>query len=77
MDKKSRTNQGYKIIECCTIGNKELVIGHNPKAPNPYVCWYCKGGSDYYWGDYCNTLEAARESLSDRYRSECQMPYNQ
>ena len=39
MDEK-RINGGYEIIESCTIGNNELVIGHNAKAPNPYVCWY-------------------------------------
>ena len=37
MDEK-RINGGYEIIESCTIGNNELVIGHNSKAPNPYVC---------------------------------------
>ena len=47
MDEK-RINGGYEIIESCTIGNNELVIGHNSKAPNPYVCWYCKDGSDYF-----------------------------
>ena len=60
MNGETRSNQGYEIIESCTIGNTELVIGHHPKAPNPYVCWYCKGGDNYYWGCYCNTLEAAR-----------------
>ena len=43
---EKRINGGYEIIESCTIGNNELVIGHNAKAPNPYVCWYCKDGSD-------------------------------
>ena len=43
---EKRINGGYEIIESCTIGNNELVIGHNSKAPNPYVCWYCKDGSD-------------------------------
>ena len=38
---EKRINGGYEIIESCTIGNNELVIGHNAKAPNPYVCWYC------------------------------------
>ena len=41
MENEKRSNQGYEIIESCTIGSTELVIGHNPKAPNPYVCWYC------------------------------------
>ena len=34
---EKRINGGYEIIESCTIGNNELVIGHNAKAPNPYV----------------------------------------
>ena len=49
MKNEKRSNQGYEIIESCTIGSTELVIGYNPKAPNPYVCWYCKGGDNYYW----------------------------
>lgn len=76
MEQEKRINQGYEITESCTIGSKELVIGHNPKAPNPYVCWYCKGGDNYYWGCYCNELSAARESLSERYNEERRMPYN-
>lgn len=55
----------------------ELVIGHNPNAPNPYVCWYCKGSSNYFWGYYTNELDAARQKLNERYQSECRMPYNQ
>ena len=37
MDEEKRSNQNYEIIESCTIGSTELVIGHNPNAPNPYV----------------------------------------
>lgn len=33
MEEKKRSNGGYEIIESCTIGSTELVIGHNPKAP--------------------------------------------
>lgn len=77
MNKEKRSNQGYEIIEGCTIGNQEIVIGHHPKAPNPYVCWYCMAGDNFYQGCYCNTLDAAREELIERYRSECRMPYNQ
>ena len=76
MSEETRSNQGYEIIESCTIGSTELVIGYNPKAPNLYVCWYCKGGDNYYWGCYCNELSAARESLSERYNKERSMPYN-
>ena len=77
MDEEKRSNQNYEIIESCTIGSTELVIGHNPNSPNPYVCWYCKGGSNYFWGYYTNELDAARQKLNERYQSECRMPYNQ
>lgn len=66
MNEEKRMNQGYEIIESRQIGETEFVIGHNPKAPNPYVCWYYKNGSDYYWGHYCNSLPAAREKLRER-----------
>ena len=66
MNEEKRINAGYEIIESCTIGSTELVIGHNPKAPNPYVCWYCKNGTDYFWGCYVNELSAAREKLNER-----------
>lgn len=77
MDEEKRSNQNYEIIESCTIGSTELVIGHNPNAPNPYVCWYCKGGSNYFWGYYTNELDDARQKLNERYQSERRMPYNQ
>ena len=70
MDEEKRSNQNYEIIESCTIGSTELVIGHNPNAPNPYVCWYCKGGSNYFWGYYTNELDDARKKLNERYQSE-------
>lgn len=76
MENERRINGGYEIMESCTIGNNELVIGHNAKAPNPYVCWYCKDGSDYFWGYYCNQLSEAREKLIERYQRECRLPYN-
>lgn len=76
MNVNKRSNQGYEIIESCTIGSKEIVIGHHPKAPNPYVCWYCKESNNYYQGCYCNTIEAAREKLIERYQDECQMSYH-
>ena len=74
---EKRINSGYEIKERHTIESNELVIGHNPEAPNPYVCWYCKNGSDYFWGYYCNQLSEARKKLNERYRRECRMPYNQ
>ena len=76
MNEEKRINGGYEIIESCTIGSNELVIGHNPKAPNPYVCWYCKNGKEYFWGYYrlairCCTLynqPSQTEKLNERER---------
>lgn len=76
MNEQKRSNAGYEIIESCTIGRNELVIGHNPNAPAPYVCWYCRNESNYFWGHYCNSLAEAREKLGERYQTEIHMPYN-
>ena len=71
-----------KIVKTSSDGKVEgfsfRVIGNNgyDQTFNPYVCWYCKGGDNYYWGCYCNELSAARESLSERYNEERSMPYN-
>ena len=39
MDEEKRSNQNYEIIESCTIGSTELVIGHNPNAPKAPMQW--------------------------------------
>ena len=31
MENEKRSNQGYEIIESCTVGSTEFVIGHNPR----------------------------------------------
>lgn len=71
MDSEKRSHQEYEVTETCTVEGIELVIGHNPSAPNPYVCWYCKNDTDYYWGYYTNELQTAREKLVERYREKC------
>ena len=66
MSEEVRSCNGYEIIESRTIGSSEIVIGHNPNAVNPYVCWYCKNGNDYYWGRYVNDLDSAKEFMRER-----------
>lgn len=66
MNDEKRICNGYEITESCTIGVTEIVIGHNPAAPNPYVCWYCKNGNDYFWGYYTNELADARDKFRER-----------
>lgn len=73
---KKRCNRGYEIIESCTVGGTELVIGYNPKAVNPYVCWYCKDGDNYFWGYYCNEISEARKILNERYDTKNQKSHN-
>lgn len=74
MDEEKRSNQNYEIIESCTIGSTELVIGHNPNAPNPYVCWYvgkCKElalydtGVTAEYGDRLITLSTCEYSAQN------------
>lgn len=62
-----RINAGYRIVESHMKPNgDELVIGHHAKAPQPYVCWWCSGGTNYYWGHYYTTYEEARDDMMDR-----------
>jgi hypothetical protein len=74
MKEEKRIKNGYEIIERCAVGEKEIVIGHNPKALNPYVCWFCKDGTDYYWGHYCNQLLTARKKMNERYEDAVSCP---
>ena len=35
-----RINCGYEIVTALRCSKRmELVIGHNPEAPNEWVCW--------------------------------------
>lgn len=46
-------NVGYEIIKTERVGNKEFVLGHNPRAPEPYATWKRNvGTTDCYWGKY-------------------------
>jgi len=64
---EKRINCGYEIVTALRCSKRmELVIGHNPEAPNPWVCWYCYDGNSYSTGEYCNTFKDALQSLADR-----------
>ena len=67
-----RTNAGYDIIDSCKVGDSEVVIGYNPNAPCPYVCWRCDGGNNnYYRGRYCGSRQRAQEIMLSRAVSLC------
>lgn len=62
-----RACAGYIIIQALRLDSShEIVIGHNPSAAAPYVCWDCRNGDDYNTGGYCQTYRQALLVLSDR-----------
>lgn len=61
-----RENQNYKILEQVEVGDIELVLGFNAKAPQPYVTWKCKDKDYYYWGHYFLNQLDARSDLYKR-----------
>lgn len=73
MRKEARYHLGYKIIKSCKIGEVEHVMGYNPDAATPYVCWYCKNGN-YNFGYYCKRYLEARRKFKKRCRQERKNP---
>ena len=62
-----RVNANYEIIAAIPIDHThEIVIGHNPSAPAPYVCWNCRNTDDYSDGGYCSTYRQALYVMSER-----------
>lgn len=62
----NRENAGYAITDVVKVGDYEIVIGEHPTAPAKYVCWYCKNGTDYFWGRYTNDRNEALKNLCER-----------
>lgn len=62
-----RACAGYIIIQALRLDpSHEIVIGHNPRAAAPYVCWDCCNGDDYNTGGYCQTYRQALLVLAER-----------
>lgn len=68
MVKLERTNAGYKIeVSVVLYPGTEVVIGYKKTSlGDQYVCWYCSGGDNYYWGKYCHTYCEALCFLHER-----------
>ena len=63
--------QGYEVIDRKQVGSREFVLAHNPNAPEPYVTWKCKAGTnDMYWGHYFTDKSRAEHDLNKRVREE-------
>ena len=67
---KKEINAGYKIIDRQRVGSTEVVLGYNPRAPEPYVTWKCRHGSDYHFGHYFADKGRAEKDFKKRIREE-------
>lgn len=67
-----RTNAGYVITQAIPVGNTEYVLGVHSKRPDRFVTWACKGGTDYYWGHYTDSILKATKDLCERVIEEIQ-----
>ncbi len=72
-DYSKRSNIGYEIFKTKRYDTGEIVIGCNPKAAEPFVCWYCKNGTDYFWGRYGETYDSVLERFNEGCRTEDRM----
>lgn len=66
----SRENEGFVITSAIALGGKEFVLGVHRKNPKSFVTWECKGGTDYYWGHYTDSLLKAIKDLCQRVMDE-------
>lgn len=63
---ETRINAGYAIVSEIVVGEFEFVLGHNPKAPSPFVTWEYSPRGGYYWGHYFEDELAAVLDLLER-----------
>lgn len=71
MNLYKETNEGYRIISEYNINRVTYVIGHHPKAPEPFVVWRTTinraGGYDigHYFTDYDEAFKDFKERIND------------
>lgn len=72
-----RVNQGYIIIDSETVGNQEIVLAQNQKAPQPFATWRRNisndeqtGQENFFWGHYFTDPEAARKDFNARVQEQ-------
>ena len=64
-----RVCQGYRVIDCIRVDDAEIVLAHNPNAPQPYVTWKCFASTqfrDFETGRYFSDEARARENMRER-----------
>lgn len=66
-----KNNAGYEIIRRERVGNKEFLLGYNPKAPSQYVTWKNNYGDiNPYWGHYFSDERSAIKNFNRRVKEE-------
>lgn len=70
MNDSIRVNGKFIITSAIPVGSKEFVLGVHRKNPKSFVTWECKGGTDYYWGHYTDSLLKALKDLCERVMGE-------
>lgn len=63
----TRVHDGYLITQSKKAAGREYLIGYNPEAEQPYVCWCCENERDYFWGYYTKSLDEAVAKMNERY----------
>ena len=87
VEKSTRVNEstGHKIIVAIPLPHRdgwadcEVVIGKRSTKFQPWVAWLCFNGTDYAYGDYCQTYEGAlrcaMEKLNREIETYCERNY--
>ena len=73
-----RENVGYRIIKSIALPNCEFVLGEKQSSSGTkYVTWRCVKFTDYYYGHYIESFDAATRDLYERAKEEIEFILNQ
>lgn len=66
--KEKTVVQGYTIIKRDRAGDTMVALGHNPKAPQPYVTWKSYAHSNFSSFETGNYFSTLKDAMIDFYR---------
>ncbi len=66
--KKEIVVEGYTIIERKQAGEVMVVVGHNPKAPAPYVTWKAYDFTNFTSFNYGHYFLTRQEAMTDYFQ---------
>ncbi len=59
---------GYTIIERKRAGDSMVVVGHNPKAPQPYATWKAYRHDNFSSFNYGHYFSELKDAMVDFYK---------